>query len=74
MLQQYHEAFLRIRFQLAYYVKLIGLGIGSQIFAFFSAIMILNISIPDQELHTLQNWLHIVSKNYLLGFFHKPRH
>ena len=72
MLQQYNETFLSIKFQIAYFTKLIGFGIVMQIIAFFSAIAILNITIPEQEVLILRDWLHIVAKNYLLGFFHKP--
>jgi len=72
MLQQYHEAFLRIKFQLAYYSKLIGLGIAAQTIFFVSAIVLLNIDIPE-EIKIIQVWIMILIKNFFLGMFHKPQ-
>ena len=72
MLQQYHEAFLRIRFQLAYYGKLIGLGIVAQTIFFVSAIVLLNVNIPE-EIKIIQAWIIILVKNLFLGLFNKPQ-
>jgi len=72
MLQQYHEAFLRIRFQLVYYGKLIGLGIVAQTIFFVSAIVLLNIDMPE-EIKIIQAWIMILVKNFFLGIFHKPQ-
>jgi len=54
MLQQYHEAFLRIKFQLTYYGKLIGLGLVLQFLAFISVIVMLNIQLPVEEFYILK--------------------
>ena len=72
MLQQYHETFLRIKFKLVYMGKLIGLGLGSQILFFFSAIFALKLKLPHEQFLIVQAWIVTIIKNFFLGFFHKP--